>query len=241
MSATGGKPEESALCPTYCSGSRAKVCNGTGGKRLLISWPVVSDKEKSQLRKQARRNRRALSEGQRREASLRICARIAASKSFRNAERIALYLPLAHEVDCLPLLEYALDLEKQVFLPQLPGRYPRAMDFARLDARTVLESGPIGTTQPCRHTARVVPPRQIDLVITPLVAFDSSGHRIGMGAGYYDRVFSFLRLRQHWIRPRLLGVAFDCQLVPEIAVDSWDVPLWSVVTESTSYPASRIF
>ena len=201
----------------------------------------MSDKEKNQLRKQARRNRRALTEGQRREASLRICTRVAASKSFRNAKRIALYLPLAGEVDCLPLLEHALELEKQIFLPRLPGRYPRAMDFARLDSGTTLESGPIGTTQPCRHTARAIRPREIDLVITPLVAFDSSGHRIGMGAGYYDRTFAFLRLRQHWIRPRLLGVAFDCQLVPGIAVDPWDVPLWSVVTETTSYPGARIF
>jgi len=172
---------------------------------------------------------------------MRICRRIAASKSFRNARRIAFYLPLADEVDCLPLLEHALNLEKQVFLPQLPGRYPRAMDFARLDENTPLESGPIGTTQPCRRNARVIPPRKIDLVITPLVAFDASAYRIGMGAGYYDRAFAFLRLRQHWIRPRLVGVAFDCQLVSGITADPWDVPLWNIVTETTSYPEPRIF
>jgi len=179
--------------------------------------------------------------GQRSEASMRICLRISGSKSFRNAKRIAFYLPLADEVDCLPLLEHAMDLEKQVFLPQLPGRYPRTMDFARLDEDTLLENGPMGTTQPCRRDAQVIRPREIDLVITPLVAFDMSGYRIGMGAGYYDRAFAFLRLRQHWIRPRLVGVAFDCQLVPGIAADPWDVPLWNIVTETTSYPATRIF
>jgi 5-formyltetrahydrofolate cyclo-ligase len=200
----------------------------------------VNSKEKSQLRKQARDKRRALTDSQRSDASSRICQRIASSKGFRNARRIAFYLPFDEEVDCLPLLELAMGMEKQVFLPQLPGSYPRAMNFASLDANTALETGPLGTIQPCRTSAEHIAPRALDLVITPLVAFDPTGNRIGMGAGYYDRTFAFLRARRHWIRPRLIGVAFECQQVDFFESDPWDIPLWSIVTESSCYPGSRI-
>jgi 5-formyltetrahydrofolate cyclo-ligase len=53
-----------------------------------------------------------------------------------------------------------------------------------------------------------------------------------MGAGYYDRAFAFLRTRTSWIRPRLLGLAFDVQEAPALPVAAWDVPLWGVLTES---------
>jgi 5-formyltetrahydrofolate cyclo-ligase len=200
----------------------------------------VNSKQKSHLRKQARRNRRDLTPAQRADASTRICRRIAHSRIFRNARRISFYLPFDGEVDCLPLLELAAELGKQVFLPQLPGRYPEAMNFALLMPETPLETGPLGTIQPRRGVADLVPPRKLDLVITPLVAFDSRGNRIGMGAGYYDQAFAFLKPRRHWIRPRLLGVGFDCQLVSDIKPDPWDVPLWGIVTETASYPCSRI-
>ena len=200
----------------------------------------MNGKEKKQLRNQARQKRRALDPRQRSDASERICQRIAASKSFRNARRIALYLPMDGEVDCLPLLETALGAGKQIFLPQLPGRYPRAMNFALMDAQTTLEPGPLGTIQPARGSRIAVSAREMDLVITPLAAFDPLGNRIGMGAGYYDRTFSFLAHRKHWISPRLIGVAFECQKFPSVPIDRWDVPLWSIVTEDGSYPHSKI-
>jgi 5-formyltetrahydrofolate cyclo-ligase len=53
-----------------------------------------------------------------------------------------------------------------------------------------------------------------------------------MGGGYFDRYFSFLRHRQHWLHPKLIGVAFDCQKVEEIPANPWDIPLYSVITES---------
>ena len=56
-----------------------------------------------------------------------------------------------------------------------------------------------------------------------------------MGAGFYDRHFSFLRQRRAWRRPLLLGVAFDVQRLPRIAVAGHDVPLWGVVTERGVY------
>ena len=56
-----------------------------------------------------------------------------------------------------------------------------------------------------------------------------------MGGGYYDRTFSFLRLRRRWLRPRLLGVGFAFQLIGELATQPWDVRLWSAVTDAGIY------
>ena len=76
---------------------------------------------------------------------------------------------------------------------------------------------------------------RLDLALVPCVAFDGSGQRLGLGAGFYDRHFGYLNWRVSWRRPRLLGLAFECQRVAHLAPQPWDVALWGVVTESGVY------
>ena len=70
----------------------------------------------------------------------------------------------------------------------------------------------------------------LDVVITPLVAFDEYGHRIGMGGGYFDRTFSFLGNRQSWFHPKLVGLAFACQKVEKIQPNPWDIRLFCTIS-----------
>jgi 5-formyltetrahydrofolate cyclo-ligase len=65
----------------------------------------------------------------------------------------------------------------------------------------------------------------------PVVAFDANKNRIGMGGGYYDRCFHFLRNRRKWLKPKLIGVAFACQQVKNITPETWDIPFYKVVTD----------
>ena len=81
--------------------------------------------------------------------------------------------------------------------------------------------------------------RQLDLLLIPLVGFDSAGHRLGMGGGYYDATLAFLRHRRHWRKPRLLGVAYECQKVEALPHDPWDMPLDAVLTERRLYRFNR--
>jgi 5-formyltetrahydrofolate cyclo-ligase len=104
------------------------------------------------------------------------------------------------------------------------------MRFAELDVRAQLGTNFFGILEP--DPSRRTDPRRLDLVLTPLVAFDDHGVRIGVGRGYYDRCFRFLRPRQIWHRPKLLGVAYELQHVPVIPPEPWDVPLWGAVTEA---------
>ena len=85
--------------------------------------------------------------------------------------------------------------------------------------------------------------QQLDLVITPLVAFDANCHRIGVGGGYYDRTFAFLSsLRGQvdsvsaTVRPtKLIGFAMELQRVESIELNPWDVVLDTIVTEEKIY------
>ncbi len=72
-------------------------------------------------------------------------------------------------------------------------------------------------------------------MILPLVGFDADCHRLGMGGGFYDRTLGYLRIRTHWRRPRLFGIAHELQKVPRIAAQPWDIPLDAVFTESHTY------
>jgi 5-formyltetrahydrofolate cyclo-ligase len=72
--------------------------------------------------------------------------------------------------------------------------------------------------------------------LAPLVAFDRNGTRLGMGGGYYDRAFAFLRApADGGRRPVLLGLGYEFQKVAELIRQPWDVPLDAAVTESALY------
>ena len=65
----------------------------------------------------------------------------------------------------------------------------------------------------------------------PLVGFDHQGYRLGMGGGYYDATLAYMRHRRSWRKPRLVGIAYECQRVEKLPHDPWDMPLDAVVTE----------
>lgn len=71
---------------------------------------------------------------------------------------------------------------------------------------------------------------QLDIVITPLVAFDLNGHRLGTGGGYYDRTFEFLH-KNNVKKPRIIGLAYSAQQAEFIPIDPWDIQMNGVLTE----------
>lgn len=162
-------------------------------------------------------------------ASTRICDTVTRSGYFRMSRAIGCYLPTDDEVDAWPIIARALTMGKQVSAPVLGKN--GSMRFHDLNADSSLSFNQFGLMEP--QSGESVDPRQLDIVITPLVAFDSSGNRIGMGGGYFDRCFSFLKGRKIWLRPKLIGLAFDCQRVASIAPTPWDIGLYRVITETT--------
>lgn len=74
---------------------------------------------------------------------------------------------------------------------------------------------------------------EIDLVLLPLVAFDQSGNRLGMGGGFYDATFTHLKSKK--TKPLFIGLAYQSQLVENLPSDPWDLPLDGVCTEESFY------
>lgn len=75
---------------------------------------------------------------------------------------------------------------------------------------------------------------KLDLVLMPLVAFDENGNRVGRGAGFYDRTFSF-KIGSKRKTPLLVGLAYEFQKINVITAADWDVALDLVVTEQKIY------
>ncbi len=175
--------------------------------------------------------RRRMDEQDRDEASLLIFERIIREPWFQRAIDIAIYLPTAVEVNTWPLIERAWRMKKRVFSPVVEKDH--AMRFTSLTADTELAFNRYGIPEPIG--GRELDAMCMDIVFLPLVAFDVNGNRIGMGGGFYDRKLSFARHREQYARPKLIGLAFDCQRVQDIPASPWDIPLFQVVTETYSY------
>jgi 5-formyltetrahydrofolate cyclo-ligase len=143
---------------------------------------------------------------------------------WRSARYVALFLPFDGEPDLTPLL--SAPGRRTFFVPVITRK---EMTFAALAPGIRLVKNFFGILEP--EPKLLIDPRSLDLVLTPLVAFDDHGTRVGVGAGYYDRCFKFLLHRARWRRPKLVGCAYELQHRASVVRNSWDVPLWAAVTE----------
>lgn len=105
------------------------------------------------------------------------------------------------------------------------------MQFKEVGAKTSLRANSFGLLEP--NSGQTIDARSLDVVITPLVAFDKKNNRVGMGGGYFDRTFAFLKDRKSYFHPKLVGVAFACQEVEQIVPNPWDIRLFGVITEKS--------
>ncbi len=184
------------------------------------------------IRDTIKAQRNALSADDVDDASIDISRRLWSLPVLSRARRIACYFPAGREVDCRYFISAAWKRGRIVLLPVLRGLELR---FSIFDAETSFLRNKYDIPEPDGKFSQCARPQEIDVVLAPLVAFDTSGNRIGMGGGYYDRSFRFKHNCNSWHRPTLIGLAYDFQKVPKIKAHSWDVPLQFVVTEKKSY------
>ena len=160
------------------------------------------------------------------------------SALFQRSKHIAFYLPNDGEIDPAPLLAKARAMGKKCYLPVLSPTWHNRLWFAPYDKNTRLTLNSFRIAEPACNWRQMRPPWTLDLILTPLVAFDDQGNRLGMGGGFYDRTLAYLQQRQHWCKPRLIGVAHEFQKIKRLDHQPWDVPLHGAVTEKNFYPFS---
>ncbi len=187
---------------------------------------------RQQLRQHFRARRRALTARQQQAAAERLALLACTWDAFLRASHIAAYLPNDGEIDPGPLVRTAWRLGKRVYLPVLRPFSPPALWFVRYRPRQPMVPNRYGIPEPAGRL-QPVSLRRLDLILTPLVAFDDLGNRLGMGGGYYDRSLAPLQRHPRWQKPRLAGLAHQLQQADALPEQPWDVPLSAILTDGT--------
>lgn len=178
---------------------------------------------KRHLRKEALARRDALDPFWRVEAALEMAETVEKQIDFVPGAIVSGFWPMRSEVDVRPLMFVLREKGARLCLPAILDK--TTIVFRELVRGAALVEMGFGTAGP-GEDAPVLDPA---VMLIPLAAFDRRGHRIGYGAGYYDRAIA--RLVGKGLAPRLIGVAFNCQEVDEVPDEAHDVILPEIITE----------
>jgi 5-formyltetrahydrofolate cyclo-ligase len=195
------------------------------------------------LRQQLRGARRALSSPQQHSAAHRLAHQLSRLPELSKWRHVALYWPADGEID--PSI-FARLLQRRGVKLYLPSVFSSKKDcrlrflaaptqaFRHLHRRQLRQQcwpakrNRYGLREPIsRHPIR---PEKLDALLIPIVGFDASGQRLGMGGGFYDRLLA--RLGTSLRRPRLIGLAHQSQGLPALPTEQWDEPVDMVVTDA---------
>jgi len=182
--------------------------------------------DKQQLRQQIRTQLCALTAQQRIDNSHKACKNLVDTPEFRNANTIMAFLSMPHEIETAPFILYAWQHNKTIAVPKISWqqRHMIAVVINSLETGIATEAG--GLRNPV--TGIPVPIEDIDLIVTPGLAFDNSGNRLGRGGSYYDRFFSSEKLNA-----TKCAFAFSEQIVNQVPVTDSDKPVDMIVTEKS--------
>ena len=184
-----------------------------------------------EIRAAIRESRQAVRAPYARQAAAKFVELIVELDWYKNANRIAAYLPFNGEADPLPLMDRALIDGKQIFVPIIVNK-SEPLRFEAWTRETKVTENKFHIREPNASETSITP-AELDLVITPLVAFDGQRNRLGVGGGYYDRTFAFLNdLATADRRPLLVGLGYELQRIKKIDSKKHDVKLDAVVTET---------
>ncbi len=180
---------------------------------------------RNQLRQQIRKTRANLTALQQQQAEDSITQQALALIEARNAQHIALYVSFDGEISTEKLIKTLWAQDKQVYLPVLHPFNPNHLLFLRYLPDTPMLKNKFGIWEPKLNVQNVLPLDELDILFTPLVAFDKQGNRLGMGGGFYDRTL------QNWQNSSFIpvGLAHQCQQVELLPTEAWDVPLHRIL------------
>ena len=191
-----------------------------------MSQPSLLDRH--HIRQHVPHLRRALTPEQQQQAAALMAEHAVNFAPLANASHIALFLSVDGELNTRPLIAKLWQQKKQVYLPVLHPFSAGQLLFLRYTPETALRPNKLRIPEPPLDIRQLITLDRLDVMMVPLVAFDSSGQRLGMGGGFYDRTLQ--NWRRHGFLP--VGVAHDCQQVERLPAEEWDVPLPAVLTPS---------
>ncbi len=182
--------------------------------------------DKESIRKEALTAREALPVEDLISKSTNVAKQFLSTELYKNANTIMAYIDFRNEVQTEKIIKTAIADGKRVVIPisKVETRQLVLSEIINYDIE--LEAGAYGILEPRSKYLRETDPELVDLVLIPGVAFDTRGHRIGYGAGYYDRFLG--KVRKDTSK---LALAFELQIVDHACEDSHDVPVDTIITE----------
>ena len=184
--------------------------------------------QRHKIRTEYREKRQALSAQQQSTAANKLLTTCISSTTLPQAKTIACYIANDGEIDPQAIIDYCWQQDKCVLLPVLHPFSKGHLLFVNYLPNSPTRKNCYGIKEPIVTTQNICPLTNIELVLTPLVAFDAKGNRLGMGGGYYDRTLAPIRLSS--LTTQLIGLAHTCQQNDKLLTDSWDIPLNGIAT-----------
>jgi 5-formyltetrahydrofolate cyclo-ligase len=196
---------------------------------VSMSYTPLYASARNTLRTEIRLRRNNLTTEQQKHFALQAAERVATHSRIQSSKTISVFLSFDGELNTAPLIDRLWREGKQLCLPVLHPFSAGNLLFLRYTPETALIRNRLKILEPQLDVTQVIPLSQLDIILTPLVAFDSTGQRLGMGGGFYDRTL------KHWQEggPYPIGLAHDCQHVDALPAEHWDVPLPEVITPRT--------
>lgn len=180
--------------------------------------------DKKSFRKEQIAVRNAISEQKRLEKSRKIMSMLKETAAFKKADNIMCFVSFASEVYTHDFIKECIKSGKNVIVPYI-DKEKDTMELSLIKSFFELESGFFGILEPKKETIRDFPKEELDIIVTPCVAFDSEKYRIGYGKGYYDRFFA------KGAGGTKIGVCFSENLVDNMPRDEFDIPVDMVITD----------
>jgi 5-formyltetrahydrofolate cyclo-ligase len=179
--------------------------------------------EKKELRENMRNALLGITPEQRHDKSSAACRKLIATDDFQSAQVVMLFLSMAHEIDTTEAILAAWQMDKTVVVPKVSWeqRHMIPVIINTLDTDFSLESG---VRNPVNGAP--MPFAELDLIVTPGLAFDKNGNRLGRGGGYYDRFFA-----HNSLRGRKCGFGFAEQLLASVPATEHDQSIDMLVTD----------
>ncbi len=181
------------------------------------------EKTKSSLRKHFSELLKKQGSQERTVKSQAIAAQVFELSAFIKAKTVLFYASMPGEVDTFAMISKALQLKKNVAIPVIVPNQ-RTMIPTLINSVDDLYSGTHGIMEPRADKSKAVSGERLDLVIVPGLAFDRALHRLGRGAGYYDRFLADLP-----DSVTTVGTAFDFQVVDSLPIEDHDISLDLVI------------
>ncbi|MBR1558646.1 MAG: 5-formyltetrahydrofolate cyclo-ligase [Clostridia bacterium] len=177
--------------------------------------------DKKALRREIGAKKSALSAEEVGRRSAILAEKLFEAEQYRDCRSLYAYLSFNEEVRTDPIIERAWADGKRVAVPKVVGK---EMVFIWIDSFDALGPGYYGITEPVNDGP--VADDQTALVLMPGLAFDPEGHRVGYGGGFYDRF-----LENEPDHP-LVALCYDFQMYDHLDVESHDVPVDLVITDT---------